>query len=75
MIINLNNQVNHPKQQAEHNKSAGCQGVICGTSKSEREGLQEGIETCCDAWCGDEGTELEVTELMMILLGVTKWQG
>lgn len=50
------------------------QGVICGTSKSEREGLQEGIETCCDAWCGDEGTELEVTELRMILLGVTKWQ-
>lgn len=48
--------------------------LIYDRSKSEREGLQESIETCCDAWCGDEGTELEVTELRMILLGVTKWQ-
>lgn len=34
-----------------------CQGCLCESSKSEKKGLKDGGETCCDEWLRDGGTD------------------
>lgn len=47
-----------------------------GSSRSEREGLGDSSETCCDEWFGESGTDrkrhIEISSKILVKINIKK---
>lgn len=62
--------------RSEQAGQSGWSQVTEGSSRSEREGLGDGSETCCDEWFGESGTDrkrhIEISSKILVKINIKK---